>query len=81
VSWKTAINSSERAFPGDSSAFALLDGAGSGTRVYDPDTNTFGAFNADGTTRTLFKPNPDLHGYETNLEYWDAQIGVDPWTP
>jgi hypothetical protein len=25
-------------------------------RIYDPTTNTFGAFNPDGTTRTLFKP-------------------------
>ena len=25
------------------------------TRVYDPRTNTFGAYNADGTTRTFYK--------------------------
>ncbi len=29
-------------------------------RVYDPATDTFGAYNANGTTRTFFKPgNPD----------------------
>lgn len=26
------------------------------TRVYDPETNTFGAYNPDGTIRTYFKP-------------------------
>ena len=26
------------------------------TRVYDATTNTFGAYNADGTTKTFFKP-------------------------
>jgi RHS repeat-associated protein len=36
-------------------------------RVYDPQTNTFGAYNADGTTRTLFKP--------TSPTYWDRQPG------
>lgn len=25
-------------------------------RVYDPTTNTFGSYNADGTTKTFFKP-------------------------
>jgi hypothetical protein len=39
-------------------------------RIYDPSTNTFGAFNADGTTRTLFKP--------TSKTYWDRQPGTAP---
>lgn len=25
-------------------------------RIYDPQTNTFGSYNSDGTTRTFFKP-------------------------
>jgi RHS repeat-associated protein len=37
-------------------------------RVYDPATNTFGAFNPDGTTKTFFKP--------TSPGYWDSQPGV-----
>ena len=41
-------------------------------RVYDPSTNTFGAYNPDGTTRTFFKP--------TSSTYWDRQPGVEPWT-
>jgi hypothetical protein len=35
-------------------------------RVYDPATNTFGAFNPDGTTKTFFKPL-------TGAPYWDLQ--------
>lgn len=38
-------------------------------RVYDPETNTFAAYNADGTTKTFFKP-PE------GREYWEAQPGV-----
>jgi len=37
-------------------------------RVYDPASNTFGAFNPDGTTRTFFKP--------TSPNYFDNQPGV-----
>ena len=36
-------------------------------RVYDPKTNTFGAYNPDGTTKTFFKP--------TSPNYWDNQLG------
>jgi RHS repeat-associated protein len=35
-------------------------------RVYDPETNTFGAYNPDGTTRTFFKPT-------TRIRYWIRQ--------
>ena len=44
-------------------------------RVYDPDTNTFAVYNADGTTATYYKPDPAQHGFETNLEYWESQPG------
>ena len=50
-------------------------------RVYDPGTNAFGSYNANGTTRTFFTPDPAAHGYPTNLDYWNAQPGVAPWTP
>jgi pyocin large subunit-like protein len=50
-------------------------------RAYDPATNTFGSFNPNGTTRTFFKPDPSVHGYPTNLDYWNAQPGAVPWTP
>jgi len=39
-------------------------------RVYDPGTNTFGAYNPNGTTRTFFKPSSPT--------YWDRQPGVPP---
>jgi hypothetical protein len=50
-------------------------------RVYDPATNTFGAYNPNGTTRTFLMPNPAVHRYPTNLDYWNAQPGVSPWRP
>ncbi len=50
-------------------------------RMYDPETNSFGSFNADGTTRTYFKPDPASHPFSTNLEYWESQSGDAPWTP
>jgi len=43
-------------------------------RVYDPATNTFGAYNPDGTTRTFFMP-------DGGLDYWNRQPGVSPWGP
>jgi len=39
-------------------------------RIYDPNTNTFGAFNANGTTRTFYKPSSPT--------YWDRQPGNAP---
>ncbi len=50
-------------------------------RVYDPATSTFGSYNPSGTTRTFYKPNPAVHGYPTNLDYWNAQPGGAPWAP
>lgn len=47
-------------------------------RMYDPQSNTLGAYNADGTTRTPYKPDPTPHGYATNLDYWLAQPGFGP---
>lgn len=41
--------------------------------VYNPFTNTFGAFNKDGLPRTMFKPDPAKHGYKNNLEYYYGQ--------
>jgi RHS repeat-associated protein len=43
-------------------------------RVYDPNSNTFGAYNPDGTTRTFFKPS-------SGASYWGNQPGSSPWTP
>jgi hypothetical protein len=42
-------------------------------RVYDPETNTFGAYNANGTTKTFFTP-------KRGIDYWNEQPGSSPWT-
>jgi len=44
--------------------------ANGGIRVYDPNTNTFGAYNANGTTRTFYQPSSPA--------YWSRQPGVPP---
>lgn len=44
-------------------------------RIYDSMTNTFGAYNQDGTTRTFFKPDPVLSGHPTGQDYFDYQHG------
>ncbi|CAB4924327.1 unannotated protein [freshwater metagenome] len=46
------------------------------TRVYDPASNTFGSYNADGSIKTFYKPDPAVHGYATNWDYWLAQGGT-----
>jgi RHS repeat-associated protein len=40
---------------------------------YNPGTDTFGVMDASGAPRTLFKPDPAVHGYPTNLDYFNAQ--------
>jgi len=40
---------------------------------YNPTTNTFGVMNASGEPRTFFKPDPAVHGYPSNLDYFYAQ--------
>jgi len=45
-------------------------------RIYDPETNTFGAYNADGLTKTFFKPT-------RGIDYWidQQEKGFAPWEP
>lgn len=42
-------------------------------RVYDPETNTFGAYNPNGTTRMVFTP-------KRGIDYWNDRPGSSPWT-
>jgi pyocin large subunit-like protein len=42
-------------------------------RVYDPQTNTFGSYNPNGTTKTFFTP-------KRGIDYWNDQPGTSPWT-
>src|SRR5262245_25491896 len=40
---------------------------------YNPVTNTFGVMAPSGLPRTFFKPDPAVHGFPTNLDYFYAQ--------
>ncbi len=40
---------------------------------YDPVSNTFAVTNQKGLPRTMYKPDPLIHKYETNLEYFYGQ--------
>ena len=45
-----------------------------GDRVfYHPETNTFAVTTKDGVPRTMYKPDPSIHGYQTNMDYFNAQ--------
>jgi filamentous hemagglutinin len=61
--------------------FLLNPPAGTLTRIrgngdivrYNPVTNTFGVLAPQGVPRTFFKPDPTVHGFPTNLDYFNAQ--------
>ncbi len=40
---------------------------------YDPTTDAFGVVSSNGTVRTYYVPDPAVHGYPTNLDYFNAQ--------
>jgi filamentous hemagglutinin len=40
---------------------------------YDPATQAFGVVKPDGTIRTYYEPDPAVHGYPTNMDYFHAQ--------
>jgi hypothetical protein len=46
-------------------------------RIYDKLVNEFATFNANGTPRTIFKPDPAKHNFPTNLDYWNSQPGLE----
>jgi RHS repeat-associated protein len=41
--------------------------------VYDPPTELFAVAQSNGTPRTIYRPDPSIHGYTTNKDYFDAQ--------
>ena len=43
------------------------------TVMYNTSTNTFAIKNANGVPQTMFKPDPAVHGYSNNMDYFDAQ--------
>jgi hypothetical protein len=40
---------------------------------YDPTTDAFGVVSSNGSIRTYYVPDPNVHGYPTNLDYFNAQ--------
>jgi pyocin large subunit-like protein len=61
--------------------WVLIDNKGV-IRMWDPTTKTFAAYNKDGTTRTLFKP--DQNKYPGDSYWWKKVNGKPPpkgWHP
>lgn len=40
---------------------------------FNPATDEFGVLSKDGIIRTYYKPDPSVHGYPSNLDYYNAQ--------
>ncbi len=43
------------------------------TVLYNPEKNWFAVKTKQNVPRTLFMPDPNIHGYRTNLDYFEAQ--------
>ena len=41
---------------------------------YNPGLNYFAVSSPEGRIRTFFKPDPKIHGYKTNQDYFQAQM-------
>jgi hypothetical protein len=53
-------------------SWAIKVDSGGTINIYQESTNTFGAYNGDGTTRTFFKPDQNMY---PGTSYFDAQAG------
>lgn len=53
---------------------AVIDNKGI-LRAYDPKTNIFGSYNADGTTRTFYKPTGGAKYFERQIEKYSGNGG------
>lgn len=71
---RTLVSKSWNGVIGNFGSFAPSFSADGVIRVYDPATNTFGAYNPSGTTRTFFTP-------KRGIDYWTKQPGTSPWSP
>lgn len=45
------------------------------TVYYNPEANFFAVKDDEGRIRTFFRPDPEIHGYPTNMDYFKAQEG------
>jgi hypothetical protein len=54
--------------------FERVQGYRAGDAVrFNPETDEFGVIRPDGTIRTYYRPNPNLHGFPTNLDYFNSE--------
>src|ERR1700722_4636782 len=40
---------------------------------FNPETDEFGVISRDGSIRTYYRPVPSLHGFATNLDYFNSE--------
>ena len=40
---------------------------------YNPESDIFAIANKDKVPRTMYKPKPEIHGFPTNMDYFNAQ--------
>jgi hypothetical protein len=40
---------------------------------FNPNTDEFGVVSQDGRIRTYYRPDPELHGFPTNLDYFNSE--------
>lgn len=45
--------------------------------IWDPVSNIFVAKEKTGHIRTMFKPDPKVHGFSTNEDYFNSQSGIE----
>lgn len=41
--------------------------------LYDVGSNTFAVRVADGVPRTMFRPDPATHGFQSNIDFWNSK--------
>jgi hypothetical protein len=58
---------------GSDGVLSKVRAANGDTIIYNPSTNEFAVVTSSGIIRTYFKPDPAIHGYQTNLDYYNAQ--------
>jgi len=47
----------------------MVEGGDGVIRAYDPETNAFGSYNPDGTTKTFFKPPEGAEYFQRQIDY------------
>ena len=53
--------------------FTRVRGYRAGDSALNPETNEFGVVKPDGSIRTYYRPNPKVHGFATNLDYFNSE--------